>query len=202
MVLGFGNRKHTKVEGDKVSVSYGQGVQKQFLQHLYSQRQMQILDMVAGIDRVEKTIDIDEKDLGAFLDRGWDIDKRLSDDKGLPTGRVQMVKYEESEAVKVLKTQLLATQGLAEIGDRARPSAKALRGFEKLLEYYTRDQENLGKNHALVKLDRALIVRACARLFNASVTSYHTDINVFEAPQQNPYQSLADMLNKSGSMEK
>lgn len=152
--------------------------------------------MVSFIDRIEKTIDVEEKDVVAFLDRGWDVQKRLENN------RVQMVKYEESEAAKVLKMQLIATQGLAEMGDRARPSKKALRGWEKILEYYARDQENSGRDHPLTKLDRAIIIRAAARLFNASVMSYHTDINVFEAPQQNQYQSLSEMFNNPKVVEK
>jgi hypothetical protein len=207
--MSFLSRRRPANDGEKFSVSYGEGVKKQFQQHLFSKRQQQILEMVSSIDRVEKTVDIDEKDMALLMNEndGWKVAGRVTvkskkGDEEVYTDKVRMVKYEESEAVQALKMQVLATQGMAEIGDRARPSKKALRGWEKLIEYYARDQQRLGRDHPLVQLDRAKILRAAARLLNASTMSYHTDINVFEAQPSGYMQPLPEQLKTAQSTEK
>lgn len=87
-------------------------------------------------------------------------------------------KVKESSASEIFKQVFIASQGLAEIGDRGKISLDALRNFKKLLVKLANAIDLYGEEHHFTSALRKLVFGAYVELMFRSVLSRHTDINV------------------------
>lgn len=87
-------------------------------------------------------------------------------------------------AIDFLKLQFIATQGLGEIGDKARPTKKALKGLQRLYGKYLLAEATYGTNHPLTKVYGALLFQAFTGLLNRSVRREHTNVEVVIPPAE------------------
>jgi len=106
--------------------------------------------------------------------------------------RYQMIKSlvgdEKLEGINslldVLKLQIIATQGLGEVGDKARPSNESVEGLQELIEMYNLDLITHGKDSEIAKLDEALILGSLVNLLNRSIRREHTNVEIVTVPPE------------------
>jgi len=101
---------------------------------------------------------------------------------------------QEYDASKLLKAQIIATQGLGEVGDKNRPSNEALEGFQELLEFQMLDELDHGKDSEITKVDGVALFGALANLYNRSLRREHTDVEIVMLP---PEMFMSDYMRRS-----
>ena len=83
-----------------------------------------------------------------------------------------------------MKAQLIATQGLGEVGDRNRPSNEAVEGFQELLEFCMFDEleHGKGKDNDIAKVNATLLFGAFSNLLNRSIRREHINVEIVIIP--------------------
>jgi len=87
---------------------------------------------------------------------------------------------EELDVSKLLKLQIIATQGLGEVGDTARIHNDAVEGLQELFEMAMLDELEYGKGNEINKVDSTLIFGALVNLLNRSIRREHTDVEIVD----------------------
>jgi len=106
-----------------------------------------------------------------------------------------------AESAEFLKMQFLATQGLGEIGDKARPSKKSLQGLQRLYGKMLLSEEKYGVSHRLTRGLKVMVFQALCGLLNRSVRREHTNVEVVMPPPEmfNPmWSSMGGAPQKQG----
>ena len=100
--------------------------------------------------------------------------------------------------LSLAKLQVVATQGLGELGDSARPSNEAIEGFQELMEIYKMDLIDHGKDSEICKTDETAIMGALVNLWNRSIRKEHTNVEIVTFT---PEMFMQGYLQRRGTVE-
>ena len=116
--------------------------------------------------------------------------------------RAMLNPEEELEASKILKAQVIATQGLGEVGDKNRPSNVALEGYEELIQFHAMDEFAYGKDSEITKTDSIVLVGVLANFFNRCIRREHTDAEMLVLPPEFWMSDYTRRAGRESSLEK
>jgi len=90
----------------------------------------------------------------------------------------------ELNVSKILKLLTIGTQGLGEVGDKARPSNDAVEGFQELMEMAMLDELEYGNGNDIDKVNNTLLFGALTNLINRSIRREHTNVEIVTIPPE------------------
>jgi len=128
------------------------------------------------------------------------LEKRYETMEGLVAGSDP---DSELASSKVLKTQIVGTQGFGEIGDNNKPSNEALEGWQELLELTMLDELDYKQGgEETHKVNTTLVFGALANLSNRSLRREHTNVEIVTVPPELFMPSWLMRSERTSTLEK